>query len=236
MFRRPQSLIRCVAPLVLTACVAAACVLPAGAHAASGHQTRIDGTIGTLAEKLPVIVSYADAYYRSAFQGYTTPTFYYNGEQSSWTCEGQATNVANNAFYCRSGSGGEHFVTWDTNWLQTLFSASDKGDAAVAAIIAHELGHAWQIPNMTSEKLQQPIWREHFGDCAAGTFLRAMNDSGHLDTLGAGDIDEAWNGIASIGDDLPEDNPNAHGSPELRTEWLRYGWDNGAQACVDAVS
>jgi predicted metalloprotease len=196
-------------------------------------QSRIDGTQGDFENKLQWIVYYANDYYTNTFPGYTTPTFYYNAERYSWTCGTTSLNLTGNAYYCSRGNGGSHFVIWDTNWLRRLFDST--GDAAVAAIVAHELGHAWQVPNMTSKNLGYSIYRELFADCATGSFARAMTTEGHFDS---GDINEVWTTLSSIGDaaGTPWDGPTAHGSGDLRAGWLRYGWDNGAQACIKAVA
>jgi predicted metalloprotease len=75
-------------------------------------------------------------------------------------------------------------------------------------------------------------------DCLAGVWAHHTQKRGLLE---AGDIDEAVNAAAAVGDDALQRSAQGHvvpdsfthGSSEQRTEWLRRGLDGGSIADCD---
>lgn len=123
-----------------------------------------------------------------------------------------------------------------------------RGDYAQAYVVAHEIGHHVQNLLGTMERVQKAqasaedpndlsIRLELQADCFAGvwgysTFQR--------DLLESGDLEEAINAAAAVGDDQIQQratgrvNPETwtHGSSEQRMEWFQRGFETGdPQSC-----
>lgn len=127
-----------------------------------------------------------------------------------------------------------------------------RGDFAQAYVLAHEIGHHVQNLLGTMERVQtaQPssedpnelsIRLELQADCFAGvwgysTFQR--------DLLESGDLEEALNAAAAVGDDRLQErtggrvNPETwtHGTAEQRMEWFTRGFDQGDPSSCDTFS
>ena len=151
-------------------------------------------------------------------------------------------------FYCPEDSK----VYIDLSFYQDL---KDKlgapGDFAQAYVIAHEVGHhvqnllgiADKVNNvrMRSSKVEGnalSVRIELQADCFAGVWAKRADDSRHI--LEAGDVEEALNAAAQIGDDrlqrrsqgyvVPESF--THGTSEQRVRWFKNGMNSGdTQAC-----
>lgn len=116
------------------------------------------------------------------------------------------------------------------------------GDMAAVGIIAHEMGHAVAIQLGVQSRATYP--NEAIADCLAGAFTDQSRRDGSLE---AGDIEEAFFGMASAGDPTPEltGNPRmdnrilrvasimGHGTRDQRTSNFRRGLDGGPGACLD---
>lgn len=116
------------------------------------------------------------------------------------------------------------------------------GDVAQAYVIAHEVGHhvqnllgnldeSSQLDNATSIKTELQA------DCYAGVWANSIKDQG---VLGPGEINEAMDAAAAVGDDRIEEkvqgyaNPETftHGTSEERQSWFTTGYDKGTlDAC-----
>jgi predicted metalloprotease len=128
--------------------------------------------------------------------------------------------------------------------LKSRFRA--PGDFAQAYVIAHEIGHHVQTLLGITEQVARARSRagepegnalqmrmELQADCLAG--LWANHTQRQLRILEPGDIDEALNAAAAIGDDRIQKRtqghvvPDAftHGSSEQRVTWFRRGFDSG---------
>ena len=124
--------------------------------------------------------------------------------------------------------------------LHRRFGAA--GDFAQAYVIAHEVGH--HVQNITGQ-LGEPGSRdtgptskavrvELQADCYAGIWANRSR-SGQNIQLEAGDIEEALNAAAAIGDDriqkktqghvVPESF--SHGTSEQRARWFKIGFETG---------
>lgn len=128
--------------------------------------------------------------------------------------------------------------------LKRRFNA--PGDFAQAYVVAHEVGHHVQTLLGISDKVQAAkqrvdekeanriqVMMELQADCLAGVWA-SLNDQ-VKSRLEPGDIDEALNAAAQIGDDMIQKRqqgyvvPDAftHGSAEQRMRWFKRGFDSG---------
>ncbi len=119
--------------------------------------------------------------------------------------------------------------------LRRRFGA--PGDFAQAYVIAHELGH--HVQNLRGlmgrgEVSSVPI--ELQADCLAGAWAKSAAARGLLET---GDLDEALNAAAQIGDDTIQRKTQGrvqpetftHGSAAQRSSAFKRGYQAGAPAC-----
>jgi predicted metalloprotease len=153
---------------------------------------------------------------------------------------------AGNAAYCSS----MNTIYYDEVFVARQAKAAaarlgTDGDMAGIGIIAHEMGHAVAI--QLGEESRVPYENEATADCLAGAFaLQAERDG----TLEAGDLDEAFFGMAAAGDPAVELTGNrridnrivaraasrAHGTSQQRTSNFKSGYDSGAGACLPEFS
>lgn len=127
--------------------------------------------------------------------------------------------------------------------LKTKFGA--YGDFAIAYVIAHEIGHHVQNQlgileqvNSKRSKLSEKqankllVRLELQADFLAGVWAHYENQKNYLEE---GDIEEAMNAAASVGDDVLQKKyqgrvvPDAftHGTAQQRREWFLKGWTTG---------
>lgn len=149
-------------------------------------------------------------------------------------------------FYCPRDSNTYLDLTFFEE-LQTRFGAA--GDFAQAYVIAHEIGHHVQNELGISDAAKKyardnesdnsiSVRVELQADCFAGVWAHSANERGLLD---AGDIDEALNAAAQIGDDSIQSKAGlnvdheafTHGSSAQREKWLRLGYESGDSAKCD---
>jgi predicted metalloprotease len=152
-------------------------------------------------------------------------------------------------FYCP----GDHRVYIDLSFyqeMQTRFGA--PGDFAQAYVIAHEVGHhvqtligvAEQVHAARGRATQEEanalsVRQELQADCFAGVW--AFHAQRTRNILEQGDLEEALNAAAAIGDDrlqrqsqgyvVPESF--THGTSEQRMRWFREGFRTGETARCD---
>ena len=129
--------------------------------------------------------------------------------------------------------------------LETEFAA--QGDFAKAYVIAHEVGHHVQNLLGTAEKVHAAQQRaseaeanalsvklELQADCFAGIWAHHADQSRQL--VEAGDIDEALNAAAAVGDDTIQKRVQGHvnqesfthGSGAERQQWFKKGYASGS--------
>ena len=157
-------------------------------------------------------------------------------------------SAASGPFYCP----GDQKVYIDLDFYRELrdrFKA--PGDFAQAYVVAHEIGHHVQnllgiLPevNATRQKAGEveanelSVRLELQADCLAGIWA---HDAESRNVLEVGDIDEALNAAAQIGDDaiqrrtqgyvVPESF--SHGSSEQRSRWFKRGYEDGTLNSCD---
>ncbi len=140
-------------------------------------------------------------------------------------------------FYCP----GDRRVYIDLSFYDELrrrFGA--PGDFAQAYVIAHEVGH--HVQNLTDHletNSRQPnaqIAVELQADCLAGAWAKDAERRGLIEV---GDIDEALNAAAQIGDDTLQRQAQGyvqpetwtHGSAAQRSSSFKKGYQGGPSAC-----
>lgn len=152
-------------------------------------------------------------------------------------------SAASGPFYCPE----DQKVYIDLSFcdqLKTKFGA--YGDFAVAYVIAHEIGH--HVQNLLGILDQVKTRRSGLSQTKANQltvrlelqadFLSGMwahYEQQFMNTLEAGDIEEALNAAAAVGDDNLQMKyqgrivPDAftHGTSAQRKKWFRKGWDTG---------
>jgi predicted metalloprotease len=152
---------------------------------------------------------------------------------------------ANNAGYCTARNA----IYFDESFLARLSGAAagqlhTDGDMAAIGVIAHEMGHAVVVQLGADSRI--PYENEAAADCLAGVFTQ---QSQHDGTLEAGDLDEAFFGLAAAGDPTPQLTGNrrvdermvtraslmGHGTRDQRLANFRTGYSRGAGACVSQL-
>jgi uncharacterized protein len=160
-------------------------------------------------------------------------------------------NSATGPFYCP----GDEKVYIDLSFydeLQRRFKA--PGDFAQAYVIAHEVGHHVQKLTGTTDKVDSLRGRagkaevnaasvklELQADCYAGVWGHFADELKQLD---AGDVQEALNAAAAIGDDRLQRQSQGtvspesftHGSSAQRMRWFKRGQDTGDPKQCDTFS
>ena len=173
----------------------------------------------------------------------------FRGATATACGQGQA---AMGPFYCP----GDQKVYIDLGFYETLKNQlGAPGDFAQAYVIAHEVGHHVQNLLGISAKMDQMRSRvseteynalsvrlELQADCFAGVWANHAQEARQL--LEAGDVEEAMNAAARIGDDalqgarggsvVPESF--THGTSAQRQRWFNNGLKNGSVKRCDTFS
>ena len=161
-------------------------------------------------------------------------------------------SAATGPFYCPP----EQKIYLDTDFFTTLSRRMGAGgDFAAAYVVAHEVAHhvqdelgilsqANQIRAQASTEQSNAISVriELQADCFSGIWARAAQD--RLGTLERGDIAEAMNAAAQIGDDTLQRNAGqrvqphtfTHGTSEQRQRWFARGYESGDLTQCDTFS
>jgi predicted metalloprotease len=151
-------------------------------------------------------------------------------------------------FYCPQ----DQKVYLDTDFFVTLErQLGAEGDFAAAYVVAHEVGHYIQhrlgVLDEAMGGQQQgadsaAVRTELQADCLAGVW--AFHAQNQLGTLEQGDVEEAMNAAAQIGDDTLQTEagqvvrPDAftHGTSEQRERWFYAGYETGDMASCDTFA
>ena len=173
----------------------------------------------------------------------------YRGATRTACGQGQA---AMGPFYCP----GDQKVYIDLGFYETLKNRlGAPGDFAQAYVIAHEVGHHVQNLLGISGKMDQMRGRvskveynvlsvklELQADCFAGVWANRAQSARQI--LEQGDVEEAMNAAAKIGDDalqragggavVPESF--THGTSAQRQRWFDAGLKNGSIKACDTFS
>ena len=153
-------------------------------------------------------------------------------------------------FYCPA----DRLIYFDLEFLQQLqqqFGAT--GDLAAQYIVAHEYGHHVQNLLGISDQVnrasaedpdranQYSIALELQADCFAGVWAHDAERRGQLEP---GEINEAINAAAAVGDDRIQQQTQGrvtpenwtHGSSEQRVSWFRRGFETGDPNTCDTFA
>jgi hypothetical protein len=209
-----------------------------GAPPAQGHVERTDGGDNDRLALLAVndIQEFWTATYPQYFAGEyravsATRSYDASNPSSGRVCGTTVVYSDPNASYCLSDDS----ISWDRG---ILIPDARKyfGDVSVAAVLAHELGHAVQTRAHTVHRLSRTIVKEQQADCFAGVYLHwvaqgrstrfAMNTTDALDHVIAGGI--------TLRDptDESENAPGAHGSALDRVGAFQEGFDGDPATCA----
>jgi uncharacterized protein len=142
-------------------------------------------------------------------------------------------------FYCP----GDRKVYIDLSFYQDMKTKlGAPGDFAQAYVVAHEVGHHVQTLLGISDKVNQArsqaseaesnalsVRMELQADCLAGIWAKGADAMAHI--LEQGDIEEALNAAAQIGDDRLQKRSQGyvvpesftHGTSEQRVRWFKTG-------------
>jgi predicted metalloprotease len=132
--------------------------------------------------------------------------------------------------------------------LKTRFGAA--GDFAQAYVLAHEIGHHIQHLVGTDSKVRQAqesnpqqgnqysVALELQADCYAGVWAKSTQQRNLLDP---GDVEEAMNAAAAVGDDRIQQQSGqrvnvdsfTHGSAAQRSQWFGRGFQSGDMKSCD---
>ena len=176
----------------------------------------------------------------------TTMVLYTGGTRSG--CG--SAQAAMGPFYCPL----DKKVYLDTGFFKEMAQKFGvKGDFAYAYVIAHEVGHHVQdvlgILGKVQARQQQASSKteanalsvriELMADCLAGVWAKNSNDK--YNDLDQGDVDEALNAAAQIGDDALQKRgqgyvvPDSftHGSSAQRQRWFSAGYKTGQTKACD---
>lgn len=172
---------------------------------------------------------------------YDPPTLVlFKGETQS-ACGG--ASAATGPFYCPP----ERKAFLDTDFFTTLERRMGAGgDFAAAYVVAHEIAHhvqneldiLGQVNRLRSQMSQEDsnamsVRVELQADCFSGIWARVAEQ--RFRSLEPGDIAEAMNAAAQIGDDTLQRNAGqrvrphtfTHGTSEQRQRWFARGYDSG---------
>jgi predicted metalloprotease len=163
---------------------------------------------------------------------------YDSDDPSSPEVCGRETYDLPNAVWCSPAFSDEEFIAWDRSFLvptgQQYF-----GDTSIAALIAHEYGHAVQHNADLVSLFTETIVREQQADCFAGAYSRWVAE-GHSPrfTLSTGDgLNKVLAGAISLADPVwsPQDAEmveEGHGTALDRTRAFQQGFVDGVPSCA----
>lgn len=213
--------------------------------------TQTDARYDSLAQFTAVVLADTEDVWDSLFTGmgetYVKPTLVLFTNSVESACGNASSSVG--PFYC----SGDSKVYIDLAFLEELQGKIEaEGDFAQAYIIAHEVGHHVQNLLGILDKVhakKSSLSESEYNDLSVRLELQADFLSGvwaHYaqkmkSILETGDIEEAMNASAAVGDDKIQMKsqgyvvPDAftHGTSKQRTKWFMLGFNTGDLAKGD---
>lgn len=193
---------------------------------------------------------WAEIFARQVGEPYSPPTLVLFKGQTQSACGG--ASAATGPFYCPS----EEKVFLDTDFFVTMEQRLGAGgDFAAAYVVAHEVAHHVQNEMDTLSQVNRiranadaetsnalSVRVELQADCYSGIWARAAQEK--FGSLEQGDIAEAMNAAAQIGDDTLARNAGqavqphtfTHGTSEQRQRWFQRGYGSGDLSTCDTFS
>ena len=179
--------------------------------------------------------------FRQSGLTYEDPTLVLFAGQTVSACGG--ADAAMGPFYCPNDQN----VFLDTDFFRVMAEQMGaRGDFAAAYVIAHEVGHHVQnqlglLGRVTglrarasqAQSNELSVRIELQADCYAGIWARHVQD--RFGTLEPGDIEEAMDTAARIGDDALQrasrgvvvPDSFTHGTSQQRQDWFYRGFQSG---------
>ncbi|MEV8466674.1 neutral zinc metallopeptidase [Fluviibacterium sp. DFM31] len=173
----------------------------------------------------------------------------FNGRTSS-ACG--LADAATGPFYCPN----DQQVYLDTDFFRVMDTElGARGDFAKAYVVAHEVGHHVQnllgtlehsnrlrAQSSQAESNAISVRVELQADCYSGLWARAVQE--RFGVLEPGDIEEALNTAARIGDDALQrasrgvvvPDSFTHGTSDQRQRWFAAGYQSGDPQACDTFS
>ena len=193
---------------------------------------------------------WADIFANQLGQRYEPPTLVLFKGATRSACGG--ASAATGPFYCPP----EEKAYLDTDFFVTLERRlGASGDFAAAYVVAHEVAHHVQNElgilgqvNQLRARVSESdanalsVRLELQADCLSGIWARAAER--RFDSLEAGDIEEAMNAAAQIGDDTLQRNAGqvvrphtfTHGTSAQRQRWFLRGYQTGSLESCDTFA
>ncbi|MGJ8625087.1 MAG: KPN_02809 family neutral zinc metallopeptidase [Yoonia sp.] len=190
---------------------------------------------------------WAEIFNTQVGENYTPPTLVLFKGATQSPCGG--ASGASGPFYCPA----DQKAYLDTEFFVQLENQLGAGgDFAAAYVVAHEVAHhvqnelgilgqanriRQQVSDTESNAISVRI--ELQADCFSGIWARLAQE--RFNSLERGDIAEAMNAAAQIGDDTLQSNAGrtvqphtfTHGTSEQRQRWFRIGYESGQIASCD---
>lgn len=167
---------------------------------------------------------------------YTEPTLVLFRNSTQSACGGADSRVG--PHYCPA----DQTIYLDETFFDELTRrfGAEGGDVAEAYVIAHEVAHHAQhelgvfnrLSNFSGPDNETSVRLELQADCFAGLWAHSIKGSGVLEP---GEIREAMDAAAAVGDDRIQEkvtgqvNPESwtHGSSDQRVNWFTKGYESG---------
>ncbi len=193
---------------------------------------------------------WSDIFQRQLGQTYQPPILVLFKGQTQSACGG--ASAATGPFYCPP----ERKAYLDTDFFTTLEQRlGAEGDFAAAYVVAHEVAHhvqnelgiLGQVNQLRAQMSEadsnaMSVRVELQADCFSGIWARAAQQQ--FGSLERGDIAEAMNAAAQIGDDTLQRNAGqavrphtfTHGTSEQRQRWFARGLESGDLSTCDTFA
>ncbi len=193
---------------------------------------------------------WSDIFQRQLGQTYQPPILVLFKGQTQSACGG--ASAATGPFYCPP----ERKAYLDTDFFTTLEQRlGAEGDFAAAYVVAHEVAHhvqnelgiLGQVNQLRAQMSEadsnaMSVRVELQADCFSGIWARAAQQ--RFGSLERGDIAEAMNAAAQIGDDTLQRNAGqavrphtfTHGTSEQRQRWFARGLESGDLSTCDTFA
>ena len=202
-----------------------------GPHATSQHERAPAND--EMASFVGFVLDDVQETFRKQLRGYQTTKLVLFRNQVGSACGSASAAVG--PFYCPLDKKVYIDLTF-YDQLRGRFGA--PGDFAQAYVIAHEVGHHVQnINGLLGRGEVHQIETELQADCLAGAWAQ---DAERRQLVEVGDIDEALNAAAQIGDDTIQRKTQGrvqpetwtHGSAAQRSGAFKKGYRGGVSACL----
>ncbi|GAA4861079.1 neutral zinc metallopeptidase [Saccharopolyspora rosea] len=154
-----------------------------------------------------------------------------NGKGAPPPCSASPQDVEGNAYYCATVDT----IAWDRAALLPVLR-EHYGDASVAVVLAHEMGHAvQQRSGVDIGGSEHPVRIEAMADCYSGSFVRWVTD-GHAPHLhvDAAQLDGALRALIGFRDPVgtASTSSDAHGTAFDRVSAFQDGFQRGPRSCA----